>query len=187
MKEELTNIILPEGNFRTKVLFFDESDRELLYRLYREWLSLSKHLREIKSRGVNIPEGISEGAFCLETGAVRIINSIPKANTSFDCYNLKNHVRIQVKGCSVIPDLTSFGPKSVWDKIYFLDFFRDGSWDGKFDIYEIDNNDIYCRQVNASQTLKQQQQQKRRPRFSIYKDIIRPRHLQPIMTGDLHK
>lgn len=34
----------------------------------------------------------------------------------------KKNNRIQVKACSVLPDLTSFGPRSEWDRIFFADF-----------------------------------------------------------------
>jgi hypothetical protein len=84
-----------------------------------------------------------------------------------------------------MPDLTSFGPKSEWDKIYFMDFYVNGFWDGKFDIYLIENYDIYNHKVNANQTLKDQQKEGRRPRFSIYKDIISIKDLKPIKKGNL--
>ena len=94
--------------------------------------------------------------------------------------------RIQVKACGVLPDLTSFGPKSEWDEIYFMDFFKDGSWNGEFDIYFIENNWIYNHKVNNNQTMKEQQLQGRRPRFSIYKDIIQRRGIKPVSTGNLN-
>ena len=70
-------------------------------------------------------------------GTVRVTSSISGANSSWDCYDVKRQKRIQVKACSVLPDLTSFGPNSQWDEIYFVDFYRQGKWDGTFDIYQI--------------------------------------------------
>src|SRR5690606_37452399 len=124
-----------------------------------------------------------EGLFCLDMDAVRINTNIPGANTSFDCYRISDNKRIQVKACSVLPDLTSFGPKSVWDELYFLDFYREGKWDGTYDIYLIDNELIYNHKVNENQTLREQQEQGRRPRFSIYKSIILKNKLKPLKTG----
>ena len=43
--------------------------------------------------------------------------------------------RIQVKACSVKEDLTSFGPKSVWDEIYLMHFLPNNNYDGAFSIY----------------------------------------------------
>lgn len=186
MKEEIVKIRLPEGVFETKVSVFDKSDKAALYRIYRLWRLLSSLLSKINARAINLPEGLSEGAFCLEMGVVRITDSISGANTSFDCFNLEKNERIQVKACSVLPDLTSFGPKSVWDKLYFVDFYREGKWDGTFDIYLIDNSDIYEHKVNRTQTLRDQQIAGRRPRFSIFTSVIKAKELKPIKTGSLN-
>ncbi|WP_394862987.1 Bsp6I family type II restriction endonuclease [Paraclostridium bifermentans] len=184
------NIIvnLPEGNFNVEVLEFDDSDRPKLANMYKEWRSLCRSLNELDARGVNLPEGLSESAVCLEMGMMRFTKSITKANTSFDAYDVNSGLgknRIQIKACSVLPDLTSFGPKSVWDRLLFVDFYREGNWDGSFDIYEIDTLDIYNYKVNANETFKDHQEQKRRPRFSIYKGIIEAKNLRPIKTGRL--
>jgi len=180
-------ITLPEGSFEAKVQIWEESDRKRLFELYKNWRRLCDDLISINSRAVNLPEGLSEGAFCLETGSVRLTGSINGANSSFDCFNFNSNRRIQIKACSVLPDLTSFGPNSVWDEIYFLDFFRKGEWNGKFDIYRIENDLIYNHQVNSFQTLRQQQAQGRRPRFSIYQKIIQEREIEPFMNCDLAK
>ena len=70
-------------------------------------------------------------------------------------------------------------------EIYFLDFYREGNWDGTFDIYKIENELIYNHKVNEKETMKEQQNQKRRPRFSIYKEIIQKIGIKPIKTGNL--
>ena len=187
MKVKTADVRLPEGDFSVEVQIFEESDRKILFKIYNEWRSLCDDLTNIHSRSVNLPEGLSEGAFSLEMGCWRFTNSIKDANTSFDCYDPVTNERIQVKACSVLPDLTSFGPKSVWDKIYFVDFCRQCKWDGTFDIYLLDNDDIYNHKVNATQTLRDQQLQGRRPRFSIYKEIILENGLKPIKSAKLNK
>ena len=182
MKQIIKTLELPEGKFETSVDVFDENDREMLASIYKNWLHLSKLLKAIHGRGINLPEVLSESIFCMATGAVRIINSIPGANCSFDVYDLDRSKRIQIKACSVIPDLTSFGPDSVWDELYFLDFYRQGKWDGTIDFYLIPNEKIYNYPVNANQTFRQQQKQRRRPRFSIYTGIIEQDNLIPSRT-----
>lgn len=176
---------LPEGNFYVEVQVFDNSDRPFLRDIYRKWRSLCADVVKLRSRTINLPEGLSEATFCLETGAVRRISGIPGANSSFDCYDLKTKERLQVKACSLTPDLTSFGPRSVWDKLYFLDFYRDGKWDGTYDIYLIDNNDIYNCMVSRTESFTAQQAQRRRPRFSVYDEIIQPKGLRPIKTAKI--
>tara|TARA_B100000459_G_C8554937_1_gene191246 strand:- start:306 stop:872 length:567 start_codon:yes stop_codon:yes gene_type:complete len=185
MREEMHAFHLPEGVFNVEATRFEENDRKNLAKMYRDWRSLSDDLRSHGGRGVNLPEVISEGCFALEMNVLRVVNSISGANSSWDCYNPVSHKRIQVKACSVLPDLTSFGPKSEWDEIYFLDFYREGNWDGTFDIYKIPNDLIYNHKVNQHQTMREQQLEKRRPRFSIFKEIIRANEMRPIKTGHL--
>ena len=186
MKVEKEKIYLPEGDFDIQVIKFDNSDRLKLFSIYLAWRELCKNLNSMKARGVNLPEGLSESAFCLEMNCFRITESISGANTSFDAYDPIFKERIQVKACSVLPDLTSFGPKSIWDKLYFVDFYREGKWDGLFDIYLIKNQLIYSHKVNSAQTFKDQQLQKRRPRFSIFKELILKNNIKPVKTGNLN-
>lgn len=191
MKNIQVTISLPEGDFNTEVLEFEEKDRKFLLKIYNEWRNLCTSLNSVSARGVNLPEGLSESAFCLEMGCVRTTQGIKtkkgqKVNTSFDAYNLKTKKRIQIKACSVLPDLTSFGPKSTWDEIYLVDFYANGKWDGTFNIYYIDNEDIYSHKVNADQTFREQQAEKRRPRFSIFDGIIQAKDIKPIKVGNLN-
>ena len=176
-------LVLPEGEFQTEVSIFEESDRKELLSIYTEWRNLAKSAISLGGRGTNLPEILSEGAFCLEMNNVRITESIKRANSSFDAYNLSTQKRIQIKAASVIPDLTSFGPKSVWDELYFVDFSK---LDGTFDIYLIPSEYIYNYPVNKTQIMRDQQVQGKRPRFSIYTGIIESMNLSPVRTGDLN-
>jgi hypothetical protein len=185
MKYKNKNILLPEGLYDARLQYFDSEDGSTLYNIYQNWRSLCDDLSAIDSRGINLPEGLSEGSFALALGTPRLASSISGANSSFDCYDLNKSKRIQVKACSVLPDLTSFGPDSQWDEIYFCDFYRCGAWNGTFDIYLIPNDLIYNHKVNANQTLRDQQLQGRRPRFSIFKSIVKPLNLAPFMSFDL--
>ena len=47
------------------------------------------------------------------------------------------------------------------------------------------NELIYTHKVNSNQTFRDQQEQGRRPRFSIMKDIIEPHNLNPVIEGTL--
>ena len=187
MRTQITEIKLPEGSFQVVADFFEHKDLKSLAKIYKDWRDLSNLLNSFNARSVNLPEGLSEVAFCYFMNCVRLNN--PKigkgVNTSFDAYSLNAKKRIQIKSCSVVPDLTSFGPKSQWDELYFQDFYRKGDWDYTFDIYKIPNNLIYNQKVNKTQTLSQMQLEGKRPRFSIYKEIILKAGLKPIKTCDL--
>jgi len=185
MKTEKKRIVLPEGTFEVDADIFSEEDRAVLAEIYKQWRLLCSRLTSINSRAVNLPEGLSEGVFCIAMDCVRMVRSILGVKSSFDCIDLKSGKRILVKACSVLPDLTSFGPDSVWDEIYFMDFYKDGRWNGEVDIYKIGNADVYNHKVNKNQTFKDQQSQGRRPRFSIYKEIIEAKAMQPIKTFKL--
>ena len=189
--EQLT---LPEGKYSTNTLRFENSDRKILFKIYTDWLKLSDQLSAIEARRVNIPEGLTESAFCLEMDAVRITGKLKgikglsskTVKTSFDAYSHITKKRIQIKAASVPSAPSSFGPSSEWDILYYLDFYRKGLWDGKFDIYEISSKDIYSTKVNATQTLAEQQLEGKRPRFSIYTKIIQAKGLTPIKIGNLN-
>ncbi len=183
MKEEDREIELNGNKTRVKLLFIEEKDRPILRKLYDNWKILNSGMKLFNSRGVNIPEGISESAFCIDfnKNCGRAIK-VSKGSGSFDALDIQRGVRIQVKACSVKNELTSFGPKSVWDEIYFLDFYREGKYDGTFDVYKIPNDLIYNHKVNARQTMKEQQKEGRRPRFSIKKEIIEKNDIKPIKT-----
>lgn len=90
--------------------------------------------------------------------------------------------RIQVKASSVASDLTTFGPRSEWDELFFLDF---SASDGSFKVYKIEPDWIYKHMVNKKQSFSAQQEQGRRPRFSIIENIIKPRKLKPVKVFQL--
>ena len=180
-----TKILLPEGNFEVKAQSFVENDRIKLRQIYHDWVNLSNELQSIGGRRINVPEALSEGIYCIHFNSVRILDSIPGANSSFDCYNLDSKKRIQVKACSVESDLTSFGPKSVWDEIYLIHLYPNKKYDGKYKIYLIENDLIYNHKVNKNQIMKDQQSQGKRPRFSIIDEIIIKKNIKPVIEAEL--
>ncbi len=157
--------------------FWDESDRGRLRGLFKLWSALNTGMKAIASRGINLPEGISESAFCLDfdNNAGRALKG-----GSFDAYDASAGRAIQIKASSVEYDLTSFGPKSYWDDLYFLDFYNGGSIDGSFDVYLIPNEYIYGMRLNSGQGFRDQQAQGRRPRFSIKREVVEAGGMKPL-------
>ena len=182
---------LPEGSFQADVDIYEEKDRTAFEEIYKSWRNLSNQLDALNARKVNLPDGLSECAFCYFFGFWRTNHGIPGAtHTSFDAYDSQTHNRIQIKGGSIERDLTSFGPNSVWDILYYVDFYKEGNWDYTFDVYIIPNEDIYNMRVNREETFLDQQRQGRRPRFSIKQGIIdvkgiRPKYTCNIKTGEI--
>jgi len=171
------------NNCVIELMDFTKADGKKWKRLFDMWKKLKLGMRDYKAREPNFPEGLSEVAFCIHSESKRFIRLNGKSSASFDTFNLKTGRAEQVKASSVESDLTSFGPKSRWDDLYFLDFYNGGKLDGTFNVYKIPSKLVYNMKVNKKQTFKQQQAQKRRPRFSITEGIIKPKKLKPIATN----
>ncbi|MHA1971736.1 MAG: Bsp6I family type II restriction endonuclease [Candidatus Hodarchaeales archaeon] len=182
MREGVITARLGGVNSEVDLLYIEESDRHQIRRLYDIWRELTDGMHKFKSRAPNLLEGISESAFCLEFNAARALN-VRGSPGSFDTLDLKTFRRQQIKATSVDHDLTSFGPNSVWDDLYFLDFYREGKWDGSFDVYQISDDLIYNHIVNKGkkETFKDQQEQGRRPRLSVL-DIIAENNIPVLKT-----
>ncbi|WP_303247604.1 Bsp6I family type II restriction endonuclease [uncultured Methanobrevibacter sp.] len=180
MLKEMRELILEGNTYTADVEIIEKTDKKNLAEMYSLWNSLSSKLSSYGCRRINFPE-ISELIFCLIYDCWRVnnVSGIGK-HSSFDCYNPKNHSRIQIKATSVEDDLTSFGPKSVWDELYFMDFFSNNCYDGSFNVYLIPNEDIYNFKLNKNQTFVDQQKEGRRPRFHIKKGLIKPLEIKPI-------
>jgi len=167
---------------RIELMHFDKNDGREWKKIFDVWKELKLGLRRYKSREPNMPEGLSEVAFCLWSGSTRYIKlkgTRKGIAGSFDTFDLKTSKAQQIKACSVEYDLTSFGPKSKWDDIYFIDFYNSGKVDGIFDVYLIPNKFIHKQSLNKSEIFTDQQNQKRRPRFSIKKEIIEKYKIKP--------
>lgn len=166
------------------VSIHERGDRELLRQLYLEWKSLSEGIKSISTRGLNIPEAITENAFCIFfADCVRVVMQ-KREKCAFDCLNIKTGEKIQIKAASIYPDATSFSPSSDYDKVYFLDFSKGN---GSFKVYDIPLELIKKTIVNKkkNETFEDQQNQGRRPRFSVTKEIIIPKKLKPIKVCKL--
>jgi hypothetical protein len=172
-------ITLDSHKITIQIAHLNKNDGKEFKRLFDLWKELNVGLKKY-GRGVNIPEVISEGMFCIFSGSVRYVKKIKGVGkVSFDTISTDTSRREQIKATSINNDLTSFGPKTEWDDLYFIDFYKDGKLDGTFDVYLIPNNLIYSNKVNKGQTMKQQQKERRRPRMSL-KEIIVKNKIKPV-------
>lgn len=171
---------IPEAPVSAEVQEYESSDIESFREIYNNWVNLNAKIYGLGgTRKLNLPEILSEGLFCLKMGVVRTPNT-----GSYDCYDLTNNLRIQVKASSTKSDLTSFGPNSEWDDLYFMDFYNKGSFDGTVDIYKLPSN-IDNILVASGVTFKQRKAEGKRPRFSIIQKIINENNIRPIKTFKL--
>lgn len=163
---------------------FTKSDLPFFVDIFNDWLDINKRLTNLGGRSINVPDVFSEAIYCIFFNAIRTNTT----GHSYDCVETETGLGIQVKSTSIDYDLTSFGPTSSWDKLIFVDFCSSGSVDGIVKFYEIKEN-IYDLVMNKkkNETFKDQQEQGRRPRFSIKERIIEPENLVPILVIDLLK
>ena len=125
---------------------------------------------------------------------------LPKPSKSWDCYDEATNETVQIKasvgvnedGVREHDDLTSFGPRSQFDKLFFLDFYSDGNVDGWFDVYIIPLDVLYNTEVKDGVTLREkldaqasEKEVKSRPHFSLRKKVIIPNGLKPLRKCNL--
>ncbi len=162
--------------------YFDDADYEKIKTIFQKWLAINKDLKALNGRTLNVPDVVSEALYCYLYDAIRT-NGNEAGAGSYDAVDVADGSGVQVKSTSIVNDLTSFGPHSTWDKLFFMDFCPNGTVDGQVDIYEI-RDDVRGIVLNASrgETFADQQAQRRRPRFSIKKEIIEKNGYKPDKT-----
>ena len=190
MKSKIHKIKYLNTEISLNLMTFDEKDKKVFKRTFNLWKQLNK-IVTTKLRGtrnLNLPDALSESIVCQELGFGKLLGATVKGSikysTSYDTFDFKNNKRIQVK-CSTSTGPSSFGPKSVWDYIYFLDMWNNGNIDGSYKIYHIPNEYIYNTKVNKNQKMSDQQDQSRRPRFDLRSQIIIPNKIKPVVEGKI--
>ena len=186
-------IVNHKVNFKKKVvtlelLTFEEEDRKIFKDTFKKYQQINYTITNILkgTRKTNFPDALSESVFCLEFKCGKILSASNAIgySTSFDCFDFKRNKRIQLK-CSASTGPSSFGPRSEYDEIYFMDIWNNGEINGSFRIYRLNNDDIDNVKVNKKQKLSDQQNQDRRPRFDIRKQLVEPLKLQPLLVGKI--
>lgn len=132
--------------------------------LYFDWKHLNTNLKEVYSRGINFHEAFSEYIVCYVNGYRHSLG-----HGSEDAFG-PNNEQIQIKGSSNYErDLTSFGPTSEFD---ILEFARLNQLEDNLYLYRIPIDELYDVQVSNTHTFRNQQNEGRRPRFSIINKYI---------------
>ncbi|MDB9759356.1 Bsp6I family type II restriction endonuclease [Candidatus Pelagibacter sp.] len=171
-----------------ELMTFENNDLKIFKSTFNKYKSINKVLKgKLKgTRIMNFPEALSESVFCLAMNCGKLLSAKKTSgySTSFDAYDTAREKRIQIK-CSASSGPTSFGPRSEYDEIYFVDFKSNGLIDGTYKIYKIENDDIDSVKVNKNQSLVDQQKQNKRPRFEIRSQLVVKKKLEPIFSGRL--
>ena len=156
-------------------IVFQKDDYKKLEHLHSSWVKYNKLLKRMHSRASNIPEVLTEGIICYIFSCKRLLGK------NGDAINKKGEL-IEIKATSSKKELSSFSPKKpYWKKFYFLDFY-DEEIIGKFKIYDLSAVNFDKIKITKTDSLKDQRDQGKRPRFSIRKKIISPRRIKPIVV-----
>lgn len=146
---------------------------------YFLWKELNSLIKNSHNRGINFPETISETLLC------SAMDFELNRGTGGDAKNPKTGSIIEAKATSNWDrDTTSFSPKEAFDELYFI---RLNQRDDTVYFYNtgINSEKLKIIKVNKTQTLGEQQQQGRRPRFSVIKFILEPNNIKPVAMIDL--
>lgn len=147
---------------------------------YFKWKDLNNSLKNYVSRGINFPETISEPMGCYALGYLWNKGSAGDAQD-------REGRKIEMKATSNFnSDLTSFGPKCDFDNLVFLRLDYENN---KLYVYDtgIDAEGLKSIPANATETVGDQQQQKRRPHISIINTVIKERNLEPTCIFNIRR
>lgn len=132
-------------------------------------------------RAANMPSELTEAIVCLCTGA----ELIDKGHGDI---LLPRGLIGEVKGTSSYEkDLSTFSPSSEFDKLFFV--HMDPLTHDIYHVYDLGLNrkSISGIMVNKSATFADHSKGKRGPRFSIIRQIIKPRNMKPTWKVDMSK
>lgn len=156
---------------------------EKVFKAYFLWKELNELILQEYSRGVNIPEYITENLCCIING----YTLHAAEGGSEDAVDTEGN-KIQIKATSNFDnDLSSFGPRSQFDILEFVRLDKDND---TFYFYRINLEDLNKVKVNHQESFQSKQSTGQRPRFSIIKQIIEPNKLShyatvSMKTGDV--
>ena len=166
-------------NSKFNLVEVDKSRFNDAIKAYFLWKELDTIIRTSHTRGVNIPETITETLLCYVTGY-----KLNKGSAG-DAYNESENRIIEIKATSNFDrDTTSFSPKEDFDELHFVRLVKR---EDVLYFYNLDMNseDLKNIKVNSTETLGEQQAQKRRPRFSVIKFVIEEKGIEPYARLDL--
>jgi hypothetical protein len=146
---------------------------------YKTWSEILANINWV--RGANIPEGISEAIVCICTKGELI-------REGHGDILLPNNQVGEVKATSLPQnkqDVSSFSPKAKFDKLFFVEILNKD--DGIFLVYDLrmSRSDVERIKVNNTTTFLQHAKAGKRPRFSIRRQIILTRSLNPTWQVDV--
>lgn len=147
---------------------------------YFKWKSLNDSLKSFCSRGINMPDSISEpiGCFCLDY--------FWNKGSGGDAIT-RDGRKVEFKACSNFDsDLTSFGPTCEFDNFVFLRFNLNENLCYVYDT-GLSSDEVKKLRVNSTQTIEDQQKLGRRPHIRIIDEVINKLDLKPTCIFNIRR
>ena len=164
-------------NAKIDLVTIDEARFIEACRLYSMWLKLFNAIKSQTSRGINMPDIISEQMVCY---ALNLKWNKGRGGDASD----ENGALIEIKATSNYDsDLTSFSPQTHFDRLIF---FRLNQENDTADIYDLGltGDTIGNLKANKTQSVSMQQRQGRRPHISLI-EYIKENNIQKLCTIDI--
>ena len=147
---------------------------------YFKWKDLNTYVKSLVSRGINMPDAISEpmGCYCLDL--------LWNKSSGGDAKS-KDGKKIEFKATSNYAyDLSSFGPRCDFDDLVFLRFDLDFNMLFVYDT-GVNSEEIKKIPVSKTATFGDYQKAGKRPHIRIIETIIEERKLEPTVIFDIRK
>ena len=147
---------------------------------YSKWKELNYLVQQESTRGINMPDVISEIMGCWCYGYLW-----NRGDAVGDAYDPVTGHKIEFKATSRFEgDLSSFGPETTFDNLMFLRF--DTSRDLLY-IYDlkIDSEELERYPANSKQTIGEQKRQGRRPHVSLQALFVDANNMKPSLIFDI--
>lgn len=170
------------NNFEINFVQIDNLRIETICDAYFKWKDLNTYVKQNSTRGINMPDVISEPMACYCLGFLWNRGSVVG-----DATDPNSERKIEFKATSKFDgDLSSFGPNTVFDDLYFLRFNLE---DDQLYIYDLKINSVDFGKypANATESIEDQKRQGRRPHVSLYKLFVEPQQLKPIIRFDIRR
>ncbi|MBQ8984562.1 Bsp6I family type II restriction endonuclease [Candidatus Saccharibacteria bacterium] len=145
-----------------------------------KWKDLNTYVKSLVTRGINMPDAISEpmGCYCLDL--------FWNKKTGGDAYT-KDGKKIEFKATSNFGyDLSSFGPKCEFDDLIFLRFDLSVNMLYVYDT-GINSDELKKIPVSKTGTVEDYQRAGKRPHIRIIEKIIEAKNLKPTTCFNIRR
>lgn len=168
-------------NYKYSVIKIDDARIDEACDAYFKWKDLNSYVKRVSTRGINIPDVISEpiGCYCLGFDWNR--------GNAGDATDPKTGEKVEFKATSNFDgDLSSFGPKCSFDNLVFLRFNIDNNYVFVYNL-KIDSKEFGRLRANKNETIEEQKAQGRRPHVRLIELFVKRLNLKPDVIFDIRK